>query len=211
MSLHRHTMRVYFLRTFLPGLAILGLIAVTLWPTINNFRQEQMAKYSLTHARIESMALTSPAAGQPVQLQVNKPEFTGRDTEGRPYVVTAAKVLQGLQLDSPMTLDKPQAVLTLNEQSHEAATLQGTTGVYDPQKKTLSLTGNVALIHSDGYTLNMQDLFIDLPNGTSSTKTPVTGVGPTGQISGESMELLDKGNHIILHGKSKVVLTPKAG
>ena len=38
---------------------------------------------------------------------------------------------------------------------------------------------------------------------------PVTGNGPGGTLSGESIEILNRGNDIILHGRSKIVLVPE--
>ena len=45
--------------------------------------------------------------------------------------------------------------------------------------------------------------------GSSTTQQPVYGEGPMGQLSAQSLEIRDKGEHIILHGHSKIVLTPK--
>lgn len=210
IDLSLRTKRILFLRGFLPVLAACSAVIVIAWPAINEFKQDQLAKYSLTRARIQGIAMTAPHAGTPAQLQVMKPEFTGRDTDGRPYRITAERVVQGLQMDMPMTLHNPRAELTLDETKQTNATLAGNNGVYDPEKKTLSLNGNIAMTQSDGYTLNAQDLQIDLTAGASWTNSPVTGVGPMGQLSAESMELRDKGEHIILHGKSKVILNTKS-
>lgn len=208
-----HTTRVNFLRGFLPVVALLALGVVVAWPMVNEWKQDQISKYHLDKLKAEDVALTAPAAGKPAQLQVMKPEFTGRDEQGRPYIITATRVLQDVALKNPQTgimhLEEPNARLILNKETNEFVTLKSVSGVYDPQKQTLSLSKDVVLTHSDGYTLNMQDLFVDLIKGLSTTQTGVAGEGPLGQMSGESLELREKGNHIILHGKSKVVLTPQ--
>lgn len=213
MSLHAYTRYVTFMRGFLPLIAVVALTAVVAWPLVNEWKQEKLSKYHLDKLTAEDVALTMPAAGKPAQLQVTKPEFLGRDQQGRPYVITATRVLQDVHVKDPqtgaMTLEAPSARLTLDQDKHETVTLQAATGVYDPQKQTLTLDKDVKLTHSDGYTLDMHDLFVDLVKGISMTRTHVSGGGPLGSLSGESLELRDKGNHIILHGKSKVVLTPK--
>lgn len=201
------------MRGFLPVIALMALGVVIAWPLVNEWKQEKLSKYHLSKLSAEDIALTAPAAGHPAQIQVMKPEFTGRDEQGRPYVITATRVLQDVQVADPqsgiMTLENPVAHLTTNETKKETVTLQSVRGVYDPKKQTLQLNDKVVMTHSDGYTLNMQDLFVDLVQGLSKTQTSVAGEGPLGSLAGESLELRDKGNHIILHGKSKVVLTPQ--
>lgn len=213
MTFRRYTMYVNFMRGFLPLIAVVALTGVIAWPLVNDWKAERLAKLGLEKISAEDIALTAPAAGQPAQLQVTKPEFTGRDEQGRPYLITAARVLQDVQVTEPQTgimhLENPTAKMTLNKEKGEFVTLSAATGVYDPKKQTLVLDKNVVLTHSDGYTMNMQDLFVDLIKGLSSTQQKVSGVGPLGSLEGDSLELRDKGNHIILHGKSKVVLTPQ--
>lgn len=210
----RYTLYVNFMRGFLPLIAVIGLAIVIAWPLVNEWKTKELNKYHVDTVTAADLSMTMPAAGQPAQLQVTKPEFTGRDNQGRPYVITATRVLQDVQIANPqqgiMHLESPSAKMTLNKDTGEAITLQAEKGVYDPKSQTLTLNDRVVLVHSDGYTMNMSDLYVDLIKGLSSTQQPVSGVGPLGSIEGQSMELRDKGNEIILHGKSKVVLTPQA-
>lgn len=158
--------------------------------------------------------MTMPAAGKPMQLQISKPEYTGKDDQGRPYVVTANKVIQdGMKPGaSIMNLESPAARLQLNDTTHENIDVQARTGVYDPSSRVLDLDGDVVITHTTGYKLNAENLRVNLSEGSSLSDNPVSGDGPNGTLAGEKLELLDKGNHIILHGKSKVTLLPeKAG
>ncbi len=208
-----YTRYVNFMRGLLPLIALLTLGVVIAWPLVNEWKTEQLAALRGKGLTADDIALTMPAAGQPAQIQVMKPEFTGRDEQGRPYQITASRVLQDVQVAKTQTgimhLENPTAKMTLDNTTREIVTLKAARGVYDPQKQTLTLDDNVVLTHSDGYALNMNDLFVDLVKGLSSTQRRVSGVGPMGSLEGDSMELRDKGNHIILHGKSKVVLTPQ--
>src|SRR5690606_11915755 len=107
--IQKHTNRVIFLRGVLPVFAVLGLITVIAWPVMNEWREKARAAQSTLALTADEMSLTMPEAGQPAQLQVTKPEFTGLTTGGQPYTVTAARVLQGLKMNAPMTLDQPKA------------------------------------------------------------------------------------------------------
>lgn len=211
MTPQRHTTRIRFLRWFFPLLAVLLLIGAALIPTLKEFELSRQSKKSKTHVRVEEVAVSLPKNGQPMQLQVTNPEFSGQDDQGHPYVVTATKVIQDGMTPgaSTMNLDHPQAVLITDEATKDQVKVKASTGVYDPAAKTLQLSGPVTVTNSAGYQLDLQELSVDFPAGSSISDKPVTGFGPNGTLSGESLELRDKGNTIILHGKSKVVLTPK--
>lgn len=209
-ALYAHSLRVNFLRRFFPVLAVCLLIVVTVWPLANEWRTNLKSKNSQTRLKVEAIAMSLPQEGKPMQLHVSKPEYTGRDDKGRAYVVTAEKVTQdGLRPGtSIMDLESPTARMQLNDTTQETIGVKAHTGRYDPDTKSLQLDGDVVITHSTGYKLNATALQVNLAEGSSISDDPVTGEGPNGRLSGEKLELLDKGNHIILHGKSKVVLTP---
>lgn len=211
MIVQRHTSRVRFLRWFLPVLAIFALLIVVIVPLAREFHLNWQSKHSKTRLRVEEVAVSLPKDGKPAQLQVTNPEFSGQDSQGHPYVVRATRVVQDGMTPgaSIMTLQKPQAVLLADPQQKNQVNLTAETGTYDPAAKTLDLSGPVVITNSDGFRLDLQELSVNLTEGTSVSNQPVTGTGPAGQIFGEKLELRDKGNTIILHGKSKVVLTPK--
>lgn len=211
MSSQRHTTQIIILRWIFPVLGLLVLIMAVAWPAIRQHQAESLSRKSATGLRIEGISMKLPQGGKPAQLTVSNPEFSGRDEQGRPYVITALRVIQdGLQPGSSlMNLEKPTARLILDGITKDQVTLIGNIGLYEPKLQTLQLEGDVKLIHSNGYTMDMQDLFVDLQKGISHSRNPVSGEGPAGHLAGETLELRDKGKHIILHGRSKLVLTPQ--
>jgi lipopolysaccharide export system protein LptC len=210
-NMHVHTSRVTRLRLVLPILAVLVLIGVVIYPTFREIRADQQSRHSATRLKVEQLAVAMPKDGAPLQLQVTRPQYTGQDDKGQPYVITATKVIQdGMDPHvSKMHLQSPTANLLLNEATNEHLHATAITGLYDPQAKTLQLAGPVVVTHSDGFQLNMQESLLDLDAGSAISTHPVTGFGPGGTMEGESLELLDQGNTIILHGKSKVTLIPQ--
>ena len=212
-ALQNHTARVFFLRWLFPALAVVTLIGVVAFPALKEFQLNQLSKNSATRLRVEALAVKLSKDGQPLQLQVTNPEYNGQDDKGHPYNVTAARVIQeGMTPGaSAMTLQAPKAKLMMDEQNGKQIDVQANTGHYDPAKKILKLDGAVKVMHSDGYQLNMQEAVVDLNDRRTVSNHPVTGSGPNGQLSGEKLEVLDNGDHIILRGKSKVVLTPQGG
>jgi LPS export ABC transporter protein LptC len=204
-----HTSRVTVLRWIFPILAVLVLIGVVAIPALKEFNINRLSEKSKTRLKVEEISLSMPKSGEPMELQVSKPEYSGLDAENRPYVITADKVIQkGLTNVTEMNLEHPLATLTLNTEKNETLVLNASTGLYDPKAKTLALSGPVKLMHTLGYDLNMQSLNVDLTKGTAVTDQPVTGSGPAGTLSGDSLQLLERGNHIILKGRSKLVINP---
>lgn len=210
MPLNTHTSHVQFLRRMFPLLAGILFVLVVSWPILNEWHINYKSKLSQTRLKVEEIALTMPAAGKNMQLRIEKPEYLGKDEKGHPYVVGADHVIQdGLTPGaSIMNLDQPTASMTLDETSREKINVEARTGIYNPDNRTLDLDGDVLITHSTGYRLNAEKLHVNLSEGRSQSDQPVYGDGPNGTLSGEKLELLDKGEHIILHGKSKVTLQP---
>ncbi len=206
----KYTLWVKFLRRVLPVFAVIGLAIVIAWPLYSELKERIKSKTSITRLKSKEISITLPKAGQPAQLQVTKPEFTGRDDQNRSYKVTAARVVQDVPLDQmtqgAMRLEQPVATIVLNNETKANATLQALDGIYDQKKQTLQLDRDVTLQHSDGYVLRMEDLYVDFLQGSSITQKPVSGEGPMGQLAADALELRDKGAHIILHGHSKIIL-----
>jgi lipopolysaccharide export system protein LptC len=205
-----HTTRVLFLRWILPVFAVITLIGVIAWPAFKEFELTKLSANSKTALKVKDISLSLPKNNQPMELTVNKPEYSGLDEQNHPYLITADRVIQkGMQQGAPMTLQKPIATVTMNTQTQENIQIDGSVGVYDPTKKTLQLAGPVTVTHSAGYVMNLQELFADVTKGYMVSTHPVTGNGPGGTLQGESMEIRNRGDDIILHGQSKVTLIPK--
>lgn len=207
MALHIYTRYVKVLRLVLPAIAILGFLGLLIWPWWKEYRQQQID----LRDNPPPAAATSPNTTSP--LQVEKPDYQGVDSKGRAYRITATRIEQNLNPKAPILLIDPLATLTL-----EAATgntpartmsLQGLQGLYDAQSQTLDLKGKVVLNYLGAYHIEAEDLAVDLAQGVAMTTTPVEGHGPRGFLSGQSLNIADKGAVIVLKGPSKLVLQPE--
>lgn len=194
----------------MPLIAVVTLIGVIAWPAFKEMQLTHMSAASSTPLKVKAVSLTLPQNGQPMELHVSKPEYSGIDENNHPFVITADTVIQkGMAPGTPMNLQKPVATITMDSTTNENIHVDASTGLYDPVKKTLQLAGPVTVIHSQGYVMNLQELSADMIKGYMVTTHPVTGNGPGGTLSGESMEIFGNGNDIILKGRSKVVLIPQ--
>ena len=191
----RYSRLVRTLKLILPALALGLLATVIAWPQMQ-----------LKNARL-SMGYSGNEAETDDPRMINA-RFTGIDVEGRPYSITAKRILQiG---DSPETaqLDLPQADVTLKDGSWVA--LNATSGLFSDKTRILSLRGNVTLYHDSGYEFHSSLADIDLESMSASGSAPITGQGPFGHINAEGFLLTDSGKRVIFSGKTKLTLMPQS-
>lgn len=206
MSLYTRYIRI--LRLVLPAIVIISLLALFIWPWWTEREQKRIDAARHEAERKAAQAATASAA----PLQVMKPEYQGVDKNGHPYHITAARVEQSLNPKAPLNLFEPFATLTLDPQANppHTVTLQALSGIYDANAQTLDLKGKVVLVYEGSYNITAEDLAVDITQGIAATTTPVTGQGPRGFLSGQSLHIADKGTVIVLKGPSKIILVPAA-
>lgn len=160
----RHSRMVKFLRVLLPliGVGILvGMIAII---TVFNY---------LSNLGIGNISLSSDG------LVMHNPELSGHDGD-RSYKVTAVQAVQRLSDPRIIDLETIHANIVLSkDQSAQITALRGT---YNNGKDTLSLYDGLQLEWSEGYTVDLSDVQIDLKTGAMKTSDPITIRSDKGNI-----------------------------
>ena len=205
MALHVYTRYVKILRLLLPAMAIIGFLSLLIWPW---WKERQQNIFDL--ARKQEAASVAAQTDSVAPLQVVKPDYQGVDTKGRAYRITASRVEQNLNPKAPILLIEPMATLALDPATDtepgRTISLQAMHGLYDAHAQTLDLKGAVILSYPGAYDIQTDDLAVDIARGAAMTTTPVYGKGPRGFLSGQSLNIADKGAVIVLKGPSKLVL-----
>jgi lipopolysaccharide export system protein LptC len=215
MAVHLYTRYVKILRLVLPAVAVISLLGLLVWPFWREHRQNNEAADDLAKSQ-QHQPHAAPTSGQTTPtaapLQVIQPDYQGLDNQGRPYRITASRVEQNLNPKAPILLVDPSATLILSPatetRSERSLTLKAMHGLYDAQAQTLDLKGAVNLLDDQGYVITAQDLVVDLARFYAMTTTPVTGEGPQGTLSAQSLNIADKGAVIVLKGPSRLVFQP---
>jgi lipopolysaccharide export system protein LptC len=70
----------------------------------------------------------------------------------------------------------------------------------------LDLFGDVILTHENGTRFVTQRAHLDLAGETGGGEDPVTGRGPSGDITAQGFRILDKGDTIVFTGRSHMLL-----
>ncbi|QFT34423.1 Lipopolysaccharide-assembly, LptC-related [Labrenzia sp. THAF82] len=152
----RHSLMVRILRWLLPGIGLLilgGMVAlVVLFNFLNSFGAA-------------NMMLTSEG------LVMDHPELSGHDGE-RSYKVTASRAIQRLSDPRIIDLETIRADIVLSaDESAEIIALKGT---YNNAAETLRLYEGIQLEWSEGYTVDLSEVQVDLNNGALSTSEPIS-------------------------------------
>ncbi len=185
---------VGFMKILLPALAAGLILLVVVWPQL---RQEEDGIRS---------GVGKLTQDQAQNLSMLNPRFDGIDEKNQPYRVTADEATQ-ISPESPLIdLAMPKADITLKDGTWLALTANS--GRYNRDGETLNLEGEVNLFHDRGFELRTESVRIDLSTGTAQGSQPVEGQGPTGTLHSEGLRILERGNHIIFTGRTRLVMYP---
>ncbi len=185
------------MKVVLPALAVAIILLVLAWPRLvpddSRFR----------------IGLSDLSPGAADTLSMVKPRFRGRDSHDRPFTIVAQKATQLAADSTHITLDRPEADITLADGAWVALTADS--GTYRRQAKTLALSGNVSLFHDQGFEMHTTRAQIDLGEGSAHSDSPVEGHGPAGVLSAQGFRVRDQGRTIVFTGESRLVVRGGAG
>jgi lipopolysaccharide export system protein LptC len=188
----RHSRRVALLKRLLPvvGAALLALVAI--WPRLVPFLDSVRFGLSIIDLR------------EAHELRMLNPRYAGVDRFNRPYVVTSAVGRQAPDRDDLMSLERPRAEMTTH--SGALVVLTAATAMYQSQAQLLDLFGDVNLVHENGTRFVTNSAHVDVAADTAAGNDPVTGHGPSGNITAQGFRVVDRGDTIVFTGKSNLLL-----
>jgi lipopolysaccharide export system protein LptC len=184
------------MRIVLPLVAIAIVVLVIVWPQLG----EKPKKFSLNVSKVT----VQDSGGQ----QMINAHFTGTDSAGLPFTVTADKASQQKQLPNLIDMAFPKADMTMKSGAWVA--LSAKKGVYDRKTEKLDLTEDVTVFHDSGYEFRTSAAIVDLTTSSAEGSAPVTGQGPGGNLSATGFRILERGKTLLFTGKSRMALFPSA-
>ena len=183
-GLRRRSVVVRVLRVLAPlAMAVLAAVLVG-WVVGRSHRRDRAA----------------PSAA-PVTIHMSNPRFLGRDSRGRPYVLTGETAVRDGQDPHLVQLTSPR--LSLETAPGVAFVVTGRQGLYRDDGHTLTMTGDVAVDDGRGNRFHSEEGEIDTDTGDVVGKTKAYGEGPTGTIAGDAYTLSDHGDHSTFTGRVK--------
>ncbi len=138
-------------------------------------------------------------------MLMHKPRYAGQTQNNEPYELTADSAYADPKRPNLVHLDHPDGTLT---GSPRDLNLTARSGIYNRTADKLDLNGGVELTTSDGYRFDTQSARMNLQRGQVVGEQPIQGSGPSGTLSADRFEILDKGDLLRFEGRVKVTLPP---
>ena len=190
----RHSRHVRWLKIGLPTLAVLSIAGFVAVMTLNR-GGDGLPALTLSGINLDTREIT-----------MDKPHISGFDGTKRAYEVNAAKAVQALGNPKVVNLETIDARFAVADDVR--AHLLSRSGVYDADTQKLTLDGGIDVTTTNGYSGRLEHADVDIENGTVRSDTGVLLRGKEGQITADSIEVLDRGKHIFFRGNVKLHFTP---
>jgi lipopolysaccharide export system protein LptC len=188
-SIARRQFAIGMAKWVLPGIAVVLLAAVAVWP-------------ELKHLTSAARTGLSRIAGEVEGGKLIEPRYNGVDEHGRPYTVTAATAWQ---IDgNRIGLTMPKGDITLENGTW--LMISAKNGTFMQHLNQLDLVNDVTLYRDDGTTMRTHSAAIDMKAGAAAGSEDVHVEGPFGTLDAKGFAVMDKGAAIDFPGPAHVVL-----
>lgn len=190
-ALKKRTRIIERLKYGLPSLALGGFLILFAWPQAQLWLYGQKPNLAAT--------TISPLS----KNRVTQPEYKGVNKNNQPYTITAHEGIE----TSAEEIDLISPQMTIDLKSKDRVTLTSKTGKLNKLTNKIQLVGDVTLTHTQGYTLQTPQAWIDFHKGDAYSNDSVWGNGPLGHVSAQGFRLTEKGHKIHFEGNAQLLLT----
>ena len=182
----RHTARVKFLRRAMIIGAIVGIFGIAIVTVINPFRHLP-GSMSITGVGVSGTRIT-----------MEHPKLSGVQQGGGPYQITAKAGIQDITKPSIIELVGVDANVGMADAT--TTHILANSGIYDSKADSMSLTDDVKIANTSGYTLNMKSATIDFRAGLLSSHERLRVDLKGGTVSADDMAISNNGHVIDFKG-----------
>ena len=136
------------------------------------------------------------------QEKTQKYSFQGIDEFNQPFFLQAKKYQKIINNENKLLFEKPNAEINLRK--GKWLTMIANEGIFDVEKQTLELMGDVLFLHSDGQQIDTNNAVIDLKKAIIYGNKKIFGKNETINFSSEGFKVVKTGKIFQLLGKSKI-------
>ena len=136
------------------------------------------------------------------QEKTQKYTFQGIDEFNQPFFLQAKKYQKIINNENKLLFEKPNAEINLR--NGKWLTVIANEGIFDIEKQTLELMGDVLFLHSDGQQIDTNNAVIDLKKAIIYGNKKIFGKNETINFSSEGFKVVKTGKIFQLLGKSKI-------
>ncbi len=176
-----HSRVVRVLRIVLP-LTMVGVVALlALFVVMHAIRRQQATQLDVT-----------------APIHMVNPHFFGRDSQNRPYTLSAREASRDPTSFQRVLLTGP--LIVLNTGGAHPATLAADKGVYQEDTRILVLTGEVHGVDAKNARFASDRAVVDTKTGSVTGPHAVATDPGQGAIQSKSFDVYDKGDKVIFKG-----------
>lgn len=139
------------------------------------------------------------------RLRADKALYRGTDDMGRPFSLTAGEAVQRSTAEGIVRMKDLSARLLLAD---GPAQIFAPDGEYDIASDQVTVPDAVRFTASDGYTMQLSGVTVDLPSRTVTGGGGVSGTVPAGSFSAERLEVNLDARTIALIGNARLTMMP---
>ncbi len=191
----RYDRFVRLVKIVLPLAALAVMLVTLIWP----LSASQEFSFILDKNQVETSK---------ERLRMERPVYRGEDRRGQAFEITAQRAVQRSSSTPIVELTGIDAVLAMKAGQ---ARVSAAAGRYDLESEKLQVNGPVKLRRSDGYSLETQDVSVDLPTRTVRSAGAVTGRMPLGQFSAGKFSADVGGRVVVLDGGAHLRIEQRRG
>ena len=136
------------------------------------------------------------------QEKTQKYTFQGIDEFNQPFYLQAKKYQKIINNENKLLFEKPNAEINLR--NGKWLTVIANEGIFDIEKQTLELMGDVLFLHTDGQQIDTNNAVIDLKKAIIYGNKKIFGKNETINFSSEGFKVVKTGKIFQLLGKSKI-------
>jgi lipopolysaccharide export system protein LptC len=143
------------------------------------------------------------------QVRMTNPRFTGRDADGRPYVISAQAAERPEMVTSATAATELLAPrLDFTGENSPAATVEAARGTFDETARTLDLNDGVSFATDNGYRFESEHARVFVDDGQVVGDRMIMGEGPLGSIRAQGFEIRAGGDSVVFAGDVVARLYP---
>ena len=142
-------------------------------------------------------------------LSMDNPRVSGVDSKGRPFEIQAQRATQSIANPKIMSFDQLHARFKLSER--ESAVVTSRSGVYDSERETVKLAGDIRVRSDGGYQADLRTAEIDTKRGSLVSQEPAVVRSDSAVIQGRTLSITDHGDRVVFEGNVRMTLNQAQG
>lgn len=137
----------------------------------------------------------------PQRMRVEAARYSGTDSSGRAFTVTAANAVQRSTTDPVVRMEQLSAMMVMAD---GPATFAADSARYDPRDERINVDGPLRFVAADGYRIDTGNVAVDLNSQSLSSSSPVSGTLPIGTFRADRISADLQSRTVRLSGNARL-------